>query len=107
MFTIFFWIITIIIAVLSGIYIFLIVNSIRTKAHNHPESSRVVIAIVIASLIGFMVFGWNTFTLFNSLNNFAALNGPTLKKDNTNTNSSSQESKANTNANDGSGYQNF
>jgi heme/copper-type cytochrome/quinol oxidase subunit 2 len=109
MFTIFFWIIILIIAVLSGIYIFLLTSSIKTKAHNHPEATKVVTIILLATLFGFMIFGWNTFSLFNSLNTIAS-NSPSVKTDNSGTTESKPSSSNSSNTNnskDGSGYTNF
>jgi uncharacterized PurR-regulated membrane protein YhhQ (DUF165 family) len=106
MFTIFFWIIVIIVAVLSGIYVFLLTNSIKTKAHNHPEATKVVSSIIIASILGFLVFGWNTFTLFNSLNNFAGKTSlPVI--DNSGTKSSTPPNNNKSNSSDNGGYTNF
>ncbi len=111
MFTIFFWVIITIVAILSGVYIFLLTSSIKTKAHNHPESTKVVTAIVIASLFGFIVFGWSTFSLFNTLNSTLA-NSPAINKNDNSGTSESKPSSSNSNNNnsnnkDSSGYTNF
>jgi glucan phosphoethanolaminetransferase (alkaline phosphatase superfamily) len=109
MFTIFFWIVILIIGVLSAIYLFLLTNSISTKAHNHPEAKKVVLAILVSSLLGFLVFGWNTFSLFNSLNNLGAkVTLPSI--DNSGTQSSTpstNNSNNNSNNKDTGGYTNF
>jgi Na+/proline symporter len=87
-----FWIIITIIGILLGIFLFLLIGSIRTKAHNPGGATKVIATILVTSLLGFVIFGWNTYSLFSSIDNFninlpnTQTKTPTETKQNTNTN---------------------
>jgi heme/copper-type cytochrome/quinol oxidase subunit 2 len=85
-----FWIIILIFAAICGIYIFLVIGSIKNKSHNQTEAKKVVSIILVTSILGFMIFSWNTFTLLNSIENLSqnltlpTVNKPTIQNNNTN-----------------------
>jgi glucan phosphoethanolaminetransferase (alkaline phosphatase superfamily) len=108
MLSLIFWIVVIIFAVLIGIYVFLVINSIKSKSHNQVEASKVITTIIVTSLVGFMIFSWNTYSLLNSLesinnNNFKL---PTIQNNNQNNNQNQNNNKNNQN-NNKSDYYNF
>ncbi len=101
-----FWITTIIIGILLGIFIFLIVGSIRNKAHNPSGAKKVISGIVITSLLGFIIFGWNTYSLFSSIENFD-INIPNTPNTQNNTPKPDPNKNQNNQNNNSSDYFNF
>lgn len=72
-----FWLLVLIIGASLGIFVFLLVGSIKNKAHDHPEAKKVMSIIIGASVMGMLIFSWNTYNLFYSLENFGNL--PSIK----------------------------
>lgn len=51
------------------IFTFFVINNIRNKTQNQEEARKVITFITIACFLSLTIFGWNTFSLVNSINN--------------------------------------
>jgi Na+/proline symporter len=92
-----FWIILSIIGVLLGIFVFLLIGSIKNKSHNPAGATKVIATMIVTSVLGFAIFGWNSYNLFSSIANFN-LNLPTNQnKPNTEQKPTNNNQKPNTN----------
>ncbi|MGL4759024.1 MAG: hypothetical protein ACRCXZ_06815 [Patescibacteria group bacterium] len=95
------------IGILFGVFVFLLLGSIKNKAHNQEGASKVFLGILISSILGFMIFAWNSYSLFSTLDSFQG--GSTQNQQN-NSQPKNQNNNQNNNSNgqgNGSDYFNF